>query len=260
MMLPRSTLPDFLIIGAQKCGTTSLYERLVEHPGVVAASRKEVHFFDLEHHRGAAWYARHFDANRGRRITGEATPYYLFHPRAAARAAALLPECRLIVLLRDPAARALSHYHQEVRHGVEPLPLSEALAAEEARLSGEHERLRSDPNHRSPAHQHYSYKARGRYAEQLDVWLARYPRDQLLVVDADQLARDPAPTLARVFAFLGLPPDGGARPLRRLNAGGYPPPPREVRESLARYFEPHDRRLERLIGWAPGRQPREGAA
>ena len=119
--------PDFLIIGTQRGGTTSLYDYLSEHPCIAGAVKKEIEFFDLNYHRGIGWYRAHFPSvlerlyarrARGRKlVTGEATPYYLFHPHAPRRMQEAAPESRLIILLRNPVERAYSHYWHEVRHG-----------------------------------------------------------------------------------------------------------------------------------------------
>ncbi len=110
-------LPDFIILGAQRAGTSSLYYYLSQHPQILPAVRKELHFFDDHYRRGLGWYRSQFPT-RGARgtITGEATPYYLSHPHAPARIQRLLPQARLIVLLRNPVERAISHYFFEVSH------------------------------------------------------------------------------------------------------------------------------------------------
>ena len=192
---PARVLPDFVILGAQKAGTTSLYAYLCAHPEVRAAARKEVHYFDLNYARGASWYRSMFplavalasDRRGGRRVlVGEASPYYLFHPLAAQRASALVPSAQLIVLLRDPVERAWSHYRHEVKAGREPLAFEAALAAEPARLAGADAALRAGASPEAhPSHRTFSYVARGRYAEQLRPWLAHYPREQLLGNECD---------------------------------------------------------------------------
>jgi hypothetical protein len=245
-------LPDFLIIGAQKSATTSLYRYLCEHPAVEPALVKEVHFFDHSFRRGPGWYRRHFrdaaaSAAYGRRLTGEASPYYLVHPAVPARVAAMLPDVRLIVLLRDPVARAISHYHHEFRRGFESLGLMEALEQEETRIQGEAERLCTDPHYRSYAFEHYTYKARGRYAEQLARWMRHFETDQLLVLEAEHLQAAPLETLDRVAAFLGLEswrPNVAAR----HNPGGVARVPQPVLDYLESYFAPHQAQLEELLG------------
>lgn len=142
-MKPAGKLPDFLIIGAQRCGTISFYRLLCQHPLVEGAARKEVHYFDLHFQKGEEWYRSFFpEAEREDRVTGESSPYYIFHPLSAERAARLVPGARLIVLLRNPVDRAYSHYQHGLRRGYETLPTFEqALEAEPGRLAGEREKI-----------------------------------------------------------------------------------------------------------------------
>jgi Sulfotransferase domain len=207
-------LPDFLILGAQKAGTTALYAYLRWHPEITGPSFKEVSFFDRHYARGETWYRAHLPARprhwvarrrRGRwPAVGEASPGYLFHPLVPERVAALLPRVRLIAVLRDPVDRAFSHYQHEVALGREPLPFEDALAAEDERMRGEMERMLGDPSYFSEAWWNYTYAARGRYAEQLHRWFALFPREQVLVLFSDDLLQQPAETYARVLDFLGV--------------------------------------------------------
>jgi hypothetical protein len=200
-------LPDALIIGAQRAGTSSLYRYLGAHPGVAPSVRKEVEYFSRYAARGEDWYRAHFELRFGRRrLRFEATPDYLFHPLAAERAARLVPGARLVALLRDPADRAWSHYRHMVRLGYETLPFAEALAAEDERCAPDRARLADDPDHDPKALLRYSYVARGHYAPQLAHWLARFPRHQLLVLPSARLFADPARAYGEVLEFLGLEP------------------------------------------------------
>ena len=209
-------LPDFVIIGAQKAVTTSLYAYLCAHPDVLAAGRKEVHFFDVNYADGSAWYRSMFPlaasralARRGGRrvLAGEASPYYLFHPLASERAAALIPQAKLIVLLRDPVERAWSHYRHEVAKGREPLSFEDALAAEADRLAGADAAFRTGSAAAAhPGHRYHSYVARGRYVEQLPAWQRHYPSEQLLVLRAEDLFERPQQVWDETVAFLGLRP------------------------------------------------------
>jgi hypothetical protein len=186
--------PSALIIGAQRSGTSSLFNYLVEHPDVRAPVTKEVHYFDLHFSKPVRWYRGRFPYRRalcGGVLTLEASPYYLAHPLAPQRAARLLPEVKLIALLRNPVDRALSHYHHEVRGGRESLSFAEAIEREAERLAGEEERLASDPEYYSFSHHRYSYTTRGLYLRQLRHWVAHYPRAQLLVLQSECLFRDP---------------------------------------------------------------------
>jgi Sulfotransferase domain len=277
----RRPMPDYLIIGAQRSGTTSLDSYLRRHPAVVPAPlTKEVHYFDRNFHLGEGWYRAHFPTRaalqrRQRRaglphlpLTGEATPYYVFHPHAPQRIARLLPHAKLIVLLRDPVARAWSHYHHEVALGFEPLSFEEAIDAEDDRLGGEHERMLANPGYSSFVHRHHSYLARGRYVEQLPAWQELFPPEQLLVVQSELLFADPDGQFARVQRFLGLPvvslPDYPRRGQHRQGREGSRTrwgPKEATRRRLADYFAPHNKALYELLdtdfGWnveGPDRQ------
>jgi hypothetical protein len=249
-------LPDFLVIGAQKAGTTALYAYLLRHPAIVGPSWKEVSFFDRHYARGEAWYRGHFPNTLRRRvverragvapIAGEASPSYMFHPFAPARVAQLVPDVRLIVLVRNPVDRALSHYHHEVALGRESLSFEDAVEREDERMSGELERMR-DPSYFSHAWWNHTYLARGRYAEQLERWLAVFPRERLLVVPSEDLLGQPADTYARVLEFLGAPPyELDAFP--RIFEREYAPMEPATRRLLAERFTEPNRRLYDLLG------------
>jgi hypothetical protein len=250
-------LPDFIIIGGQKCGTTSLYNYLRRHPSVAPVFWKEVHFFDLNWPRGVGWYRAHFPSRLYKRcvegarrrplLAGEASPYYLFHPQVPRRVFETLPGVKLIALLRDPAERAYSHYHHEVRAGRESLSFEEALAAEPERLRGECERLLADEGYRSYNHQCFSYLARGLYADQLARWLELFPRRQLLVIKSEEFRAEPGRVLRQVEEFLGLSA-WEPREYRKFNPGRYEGMSPEAREWLREYFAPHNRRLSELLG------------
>jgi hypothetical protein len=242
-------LPDFLVIGAQRAGSTSLFAQLCAHPGVVSPSHKEIHYFDLQSPRSLRWYRSHFPpaATARGRLTGEASPYYLFHPAVPARVAEALPDVRLIALLRDPVARAYSHYQLSVRDGHEPLGFEEALRAEPDRLAGEEARLVVDRAYRSHPHRHQSYAARGLYAEQLRRWHAHLRPERLLVVSSEELFADPARTTATVLGFLGLDP-AEVPPLPVRNQRPYPRMSDTARALLEARFDEPNRELYELIG------------
>jgi Sulfotransferase domain len=246
---PFRPLPDFLVLGAQKAGTTALYEYLRRHPQISGPSWKEVSFFDRHWARGESWYRGNFPnvaRTRGKHV-GEASPSYVFHPLAPRRVQEVVPEARLIVLVRNPVDRALSQYNHEVALGREPLPFEEALDAEEERLRGEQERMVADPRYFSREWWSHTYKARGRYAEQLERWLAVFPREQLLVLPSDDLGSDPARAHAQVLEFLGASPQRlGSYP--RVYEREYEPMEPETRERLAAEFEEPNRRLYELLG------------
>jgi len=243
----RRPLPDFLVIGAQKAGTTALYAYLRWHPGIAGPSWKEVSFFDRHWWRGEAWYRGQFPLRAGERLVGEASPSYLFHPLAPERARSLVPGAKLVALLRDPVDRAYSQYQHEVALGREPLSFEDALAAEDERLVGEVERLIADPRAFSRAWWDHTYTARGRYAEQLERWLEAFPSEQLLVVRTEELGERPAETYASILAFLGAEPHE-LPDYPRVFDRDYEPMSAETRAALAATFAEPNRRLEALLG------------
>ena len=212
-------LPDFVIIGAAKAGTTSLYGWLARHPFVEPATHKEVHYFDYNHYRGLDWYRSHFPLERDRDafsvgrgrpfITGEASPSYISHYWAARRLAQQLPDAKLLVTLRDPVERAYSQFQMSRREGEEPLQsFAAAVAVEEERLGPERARALADPLYNSWPIGCWSYLMRSRYAEQLEGWLEYFDRRQFHFLTLEQLAADPQRALDAVHEFLELPPHG----------------------------------------------------
>lgn len=240
--------PDFLVVGAQRSGSTSLYHYLTSHPRIAPARFKEIKYFSAFADRPWGWYRRQFpDALPPGTITGEATPYYLFHPHAPRRVASRLPDVRLLAVLRNPIDRAYSHWAHETARGAEWLSFADALAAEPERLAGERERMLADERYASAAWQNHSYAARGRYAEQLAAWLTHLEANRLLVLRAEDLYADPAGTVRVATDFLGVPP----APLldaRQHNERAYPPLDPALRRRLAAAFAPANRALEDLLG------------
>jgi hypothetical protein len=257
-------LPDFLIIGAQRCGTTSLYRYLAQHPAVgPVVITKGAHYFSTNYEKGVDWY-RSFFPTRWRAayvrrrsgtdmVTGEASPYYVFHPLAPERVAATLPDVKLVLMVRDPVGRAYSHHRHMIDRGLETLSFEDALDAEPRRLAGQQERIVREPGYLSFDHQHHSYLARGRYIEQLERWDRFFPRERILVVRSEDFFTAPADVYASVLAFLGLPVwTPAAFPAH--NAGSYDEMRTATRDRLREHFaEPNQRlaaRLGRDLGWS----------
>lgn len=257
----RRALPDFLIIGTKRGGTTSLWRYLLQHPLVPrlfpAWNTKTSHYFEENWSRGEAWYRSHFPTDRQRAWlqrrrgapprVGEAAPLYMFHPLVAERVAKLMPNVKLIVLLRDPVERAYSHWKERRTEGTEPLSFAEALEAEEERTAGEREKLIADPYYHSNAYDWYTYRARGRYLEHLEPWLELFDRDQLLIVPSETFYRDPAKVYAQVLDHIDLPayrlPSYDVfndRPSEGMDS--------KVRAELVSYFRPYNEALERRLG------------
>ncbi len=206
----KRVLPDFIIIGAQKSGTSSLYYYLSQHPKIIPADIKEIHFFDGgrisnvdQFNEGLARYYAHFplksEMKNGNR-TFEASPSYLFQPMVPARIQQIVPQVKLIALLRNPTQRAISHYLHNMRKGREPLPILEALEQEEARLKP----IWESGNFRDSKFTTYSYKSRGLYQCQLERYLQYFSRDQILILPSERFFADPNACLHQIFEFIGV--------------------------------------------------------
>jgi len=252
---PQRALPDYIIIGGQKCGTTSLDAYLRHHPNVREGLYKEIHFFDLHFDKGLNWYRAHFPTQASmeraaerlgsRVVTGESTPSYLFHPLVPQRMRETLPSVRAIAILRDPVDRAHSHWQQIADWREEKLSFEEAIDAEAKRLPKHPERL-TDLKQLDD-YLRFSYLARGRYAEQLPRWFEAFPGEQLLVLNFDDLRADPEAICRQVTEFLGLPefrmeafPKTASRPRKKMSP--------ETRERLREHFRAHNERLYELLG------------
>ncbi|GAA4104595.1 sulfotransferase domain-containing protein [Nonomuraea soli] len=258
----RRHLPDFLVIGTKRGGSTSMWNYLVQHPLVMPmfpASRglKSPWYFYAHYAKGDTWYRSHFATEARldrlaerlghRPLTGEACPYYMYDPRIPARVAGRMPEAKIIVLLRDPVKRAYSHYWEAVGKGVETLPFEDALAAEDDRLAGEVERMAADPLYYSRAHDFFSYRDRGVYAPQLERWFEVFPRERFLIMSAETLYRDEQAGLDRATDFLGLPRHRMRTP-ERHNHLPAPPMDEETRQRLTDFYRSANRDLYALLG------------
>lgn len=263
-------LPDFIIIGTQRGGTTSLYYYLTEHPGIARALMKEVHFFDDHFQEGLNWYRAQFPSSlhkyyieqvrKEHFITGESSPYYLFYPHAPRRISEVVPDAKLIVLLRNPVDRAYSHHWLVTLEGKETLSFTEAIEREAERLAGENEKILADEQYASFNHRHFSYLARGIYVDQLQHWMQYYSREQFLILKSEDLYKDTATTFKQALDFLGVDDveqSNGHREFKQYREPtkkGYTneeKPPRmdpKIREYLINYFKPHNARLYELLG------------
>jgi hypothetical protein len=258
---PIRLLPDFLIIGAQRSGTTSLYNYLQTYPCIGAASIKEIHFFDRRFNKSLAWYRGHFPTSFEKKyaqhrygqpfLTGEATPCYLYYPRASRRVAETLPHVKLIILLRNPVDRAYSQYYHAIEHGFETLPFEEAIEGEEERIARAQEKILNDEYYYSTEFMERTYLARGIYVDQLQVWMGLFPREQFLILKSEEFYADPATAIRKVSAFLNVPEaalqmrEEGFKPYNKFT---YPEMNPALRKRLVRYFESHNARLYDYLG------------
>ena len=249
--------PGFILIGAQRCGTTSLFRALLAHPQVFRSPfQKGINYFDLNYYRGDRWYRGHFPvaaaahrraARYGEPVAFEASGYYLYHPFAAERLAGVLPGVKLVVMLREPAERAFSAHKHEYARGFEQESFERALELEDERLDGEIRRMREDPRYESLPHRHQSYRHRGHYAEQLERFFEFFPRAQVHVIESEEFFAGPAQEYQRLLAFLGLSRFEPAS-FDRYNARPSAPMTPATQHMLGEYFAPHNERLVKLLG------------
>ena len=251
------TLPDFIIIGTMKGGTTSLFNYLIQHPNVHSGCNKEIHFFDVNFEKGEKWYRAFFPLSFKRKIygknlkkpfkTGESSPYYLMHPLTPKRMGEVIPKAKLVVLLRNPADRAYSHYYHNVRKKRETLSFDEALNKEKERLSGEERKVINGID--SYNYRNYSYIKRGLYAEQMERWYKHFPRDQIMIIESERFFKDPQRYTNEVLRFIGLSPIK-LKKYHKVNKGSYKKRSMEpeTREMLQRYFKKPNQDLYELIG------------
>lgn len=262
--------PAFLIVGAQRCGTTSMFKTLSQHPAVLpVVLHKGVHYFDDVHYaKGMPWYLGHFPLQAraravGRRlgvtpVTGESSPYYVFHPLAPERIARDLPGVRLIVLLRDPVERAYSAFTHEQARGYESESFARALALEPQRVTGEADRMRTEPGYESHHWRHNAYLTRGQYVEQLEHLERLVGRERLHVIDSEEFFTDPRPAFDDVCRFLGLPAAADLNHdirFDRHNARPRAPMDAATRSRLEEHFAPYDERLAAWWGRRPSWRP-----
>jgi hypothetical protein len=248
------TSPDFVIVGAQRCGTTSLFRALAQHPAMIpnVINAKGVHYFDTSYDQDDAWYFAHFASKAEREkhsarvgqkaIAGEASPYYLFHPAGAERMARTIPDAKLIVLLRNPVKRAISHHLHMVWEGHETVEdIDEALDLEPKRLEGIEQRLLSDSTFVSRPHQHFSYAARGHYASQLERLYAHFDRKNVLVMATETLTGDSKTSLGKIQEFIGFEPDASIDLGKRNASSKFEPRPETIKRLSDEYAESNAR-------------------
>jgi hypothetical protein len=242
----KGRLPDFLVLGAQKAGTTTLYDLIMQHPEAAPARTKELAFFDRHYDWGLDWYKSNFPDTG--KLTGEATPCYLYSQPARERIAEHLPQStKFIVLLRNPVDRAISHYYHEKRLGYEGLSLSDALDMEARRLSESAEVLLGRRHENRSQGQSFSYMDRGNYAAQLKAYFELFPRENFYIETSDRFFAEPNDVTGEIFGFLGLPLCE-LKHVKPRNVGVYSGKiAPEVYNRLTAHFEPYNHELAELL-------------
>jgi hypothetical protein len=255
---PIRLLPDFIIFGAPRCGTTSLYNYLIQHPRIAPPYKKEVHFFDINYSKGRTWYRAHFPSSIYKRyvktarqqdlITGESSPSYIWYPHTPKRVFETVPRVKLIALLRNPVDQVYSHYQMNIiRWGKETLSFEEAIDKEEQRVQGEMEKMLADESYFSETHSRLSYLSGAVYVDQLKPWFELFPREQILILRSEDFYVDPPSVFKQVLDFLGLPVLK-LKDSRKHHSLRYDTMEAATRKRLLEYFEPHNQRLYEYLG------------
>ncbi|MGM0441271.1 MAG: sulfotransferase domain-containing protein [Elusimicrobiota bacterium] len=252
----KRAIPGFIIIGAQKSGTTSLYSYLGQHPDFIPSYKKEVHYFDTYYHRGFLWYKSHFPYKKqlnNDKITGEASPSYICHPRTPQRIYEKIPDVKLIVLLRNPVDRAISSYMHQKRAGREQLSVMKAFEKEEERTKNSFKKLQENSGNvkkSSKQYRRYTYLERGKYIKQLKKYFKYFSREQIYIKCAEHFFADPRKTVREVFTFLGIDPGftpENMDPINVTNYEKYPDINDQVYDFLEDYYRSYNQELFKYL-------------
>jgi len=251
---PIRVLPDFIIIGAGKSGTSSLYNYLIQHPRIYSAKFKELNYFVR---RWTRWYRPNFPTiflkyfikkiKAEPFLTGEASPFYLLHPLVAKQVKKTIPDVKIIVLLRNPVERTFSQFSQWKKTGLEPLLFEEAIKSEKFRTKEEWENYTDDNSSATRNNVRYSYLAGGLYYDQIKVWMEIFPKEQFLFIKAEDFFSEPSKHLSHVFDFLGVP-NYSIDISKKYNVGDYVQMNFKTKKYLKNFFKPHNEKLYKLLG------------
>ena len=250
-------LPDFYLIGFAKCGTSSLYEYLIQHPSISPAATKEIHFFDRHFGRGINWYKNNFPfkfqrnlltLNKKNFLTGEATPRYIEHPFAPNRIKSFTPNAKFIILVRNPVDRAYSHWNMNVRGKVEPLSFEDALNEEENRTKNEYKKMIDDPDYYSRSYYRYSYLERGMYVKKIKNWMKIFPKENFIVIKSEDFFSNPSSSYNQILDFFELH-SWELSEYKQHRVGKYKKSKMdyETRKRLLEFYQPYNDELSDLL-------------
>ena len=231
--------PDFAIIGATKCGTTSLFSYLTEHPQVLVPHKKEINFFNHNFELGVPWYLAHFPAiaDSSEFITGEASPFYIYSEIVINRIKKLFPDLKLIAMLRNPVERTISEYYHAANHGLETRSLETIIELEKERLA---------TNSRSEAMQHFGYLLNSIYVEKIAQWRNNFPSNNILIIESESFFSNTARVMKQVSKFLAISELQLDKHIR-YNVGTYPPVTSAIEQKLKDFFTPFNQELEEYL-------------
>lgn len=240
--------PDFMLIGAPKCGTSSLFTYLEQHPDMAPPLQKELHYYSIHYHLGKIFYKANFPMTTDKRpITGEASPSYYWHPHVPMRVKRDMPDVRLVMLMRDPVDRAYSDYWMQVRQKAENMTWEWAVKYEKARVDHYYRHLQDHPYSWSNNLSCYAYQLRGRYHLHVRRWLDAFPRDQLLFITTEELHNEPQETYDRVCEHVGLDPFEPEFRHYNVHKGSYPEMEPRLHHTMDLSFEDDNEALLKLL-------------
>jgi len=249
-------LPDFIIIGTVRSGSTSLYYNICEHPSVLPAAYDEIGFYDSNYHLGVNWYRSMFptkkemqkiEKNTGHAITGEDTPFYIWNSEAAERIYKDITNSKIIAIFRNPIDRAFSNYNVGKRAGTSPefVGITEKLSFEDA-IDKEIEFMKENSLQKS-IERRGSYLSKGHYAEQLKIWLKIFPKKQIHILSTEDMQKNPESTISEIFQFLDIS-DYIIKNPQKQKYFKYPEMKKDTREKLIDYYKPLNEQFFKIIG------------
>jgi|ETNmetMinimDraft_5_1059913.scaffolds.fasta_scaffold30479_2 hypothetical protein len=252
------TLPDFLIIGAAKSGTTSLFEHLIKHPSVFPPLAQQPNFFTTHYQNGESWYRSYFpltitknltqNIKKQKFLTGEASTQYYWYPHAPERTKLLLPNAKIILLLRNPIDRSYSQYQMEFNKGNEELSFFEdAIEVENKRIEDEYKKMLDNKNYYSKQYTIQSYLTKSIYVNFIQDWFKYFPREQFLFLNSDEFDSDTSKVYKKTLNFLELP-EIDLKKYEVYREAKYSEMNPNTRKKLSDFFKPHNEKLYKLIG------------
>ncbi len=243
----KRVLPNFIIVGTVRSGTTSLYYNICEHPSVISAAYDEIGFFDSNYHLGINWYRSMFPTEKemsevknktGFSLTGEDTPFYFWKEEAIKRIFDTIPNIKIIAIFRNPIDRAYSNYNLGLRAKSEELEFEDAID-EEIKFLRKHTFRESIDRRRS-------YISKGMYEKQMELWFNIFPRKQIHILSTEDMQKYPKDTLQKIFKFLELKEYNIKNPQKQKQAK-YEKMNKETRKKLLEFYKPHNEKFFEVI-------------
>lgn len=251
-------LPSFIIAGFPRCGTTSLYNYLVSHPSIVPALKKEIRFFNQYYSYGLNWYKLFFPTffskykigsnYRDDFITGDGSSTYVHHPLSSVRIKKVIPNVKIIILLRNPVERAFSQYYHVLKQNIESITFEKAIEIELERIKGEWDKMSKDSIYYSKNYHYFSYLSAGIYIDKLKSWYEVFPKDQILILSSEEMYKNTQKIFDKTIQFLNLKKWNLPKYERFNFYDDKPLINQQIRKKLYAFFKPHNESLYKFLG------------